>query len=495
MARPKKEQVSNICKLCNKEFFTLLSKTRQFCSGPCAQQFKGVDKTWMEKRKKTCLEKYGNEIAFKSKEVQDTYKNNLRKKYGVENPFLVPEFKEKSDNTIQERYNVPVAMMNKDIADKVSISLKNKPKDRINFVNIKWEKIVKYCEQTNLIPLFDKKTLLDNKLTFYEDNKFGFKCKLCNNTSTVSLANGYLPSCDCSDNKGYSIIEEEIYTFINKLLPKNVIQLRNKDILPNRLELDILIPELNIAFEINGIYWHSESMGKYKDYHLYKTNHCNEKNIQLIHIFDYEWIYKKPILESIIRSKLGKITNKIYARKCIIKPIIDTSVLRTFLNNNHIQGYCYSKVNLGLYYNNELVSVMTFGKNRFQKNSNQMELVRFCNKLNHMIVGGASKLFSHFVKNHLNIEEEIITFADRRFSEGNLYKQLGFVFDKNTSPSYFYWKNSNILNRMSCQKHKLNKLLPIFDNNISEYENMLANKYRRVWDCGNKKYVFKKKSD
>jgi hypothetical protein len=138
---------------------------------------------------------------------------------------------------------------------------------------------------------------------------------------------------------------------------------------------------------------------------------------------------------------------------------------------------------------------MTFGKNRFQKNSNQMELVRFCNKLNHMIVGGASKLFSHFVKNHLNIEEEIITFADRRFSEGNLYKQLGFVFDKNTSPSYFYWKNSNILNRMSCQKHKLNKLLPIFDNNISEYENMLANKYRRVWDCGNKKYVFKKKSD
>ena len=491
MARPKKEQVNNICKLesCGKQFLTVPSQVRLFCSGPCAQQYKGINKDWLEKRKKTCLDKYGNEIAFKSKEVQDKYKNNLILKYGVNNPFLVPEFKSKSNDTIMKKYNVPIAMMNKDIADKVSLKLKGKPKDRVNFVEVKWEKIEIYCKLNKLTPLFDKNYLNEHKLNIEYGNKFEFQCNLCSNKTIVSLSNGYLPSCNCSDNKGYSLIEEDIYNFLNELLPRNVIQLRNRDILPNRLELDVFVPELNIAFEINGIYWHSESMGKYKDYHLYKTECCNKKDIKLIHIFDYEWIFKKPIIESIIRSKVNKIENKIYARKCIIKEITNTKILREFLSQNHLQGYCYSKINYGLYYNDELVSVMTFGKNRFKKHSDEFELIRFCNKLNTTVVGGASKLLNYFKKNY---NENLITFADRRFSEGKLYEKLGFSFDKFTTPSYFYWKNNEILNRMSCQKHKLEKLLPIFDNKLSEYENMLINKYRRVWDCGNIRYILPK---
>ena len=243
---------------------------------------------------------------------------------------------------------------------------------------------------------------------------------------------------------------------------------------------------------MNGVYWHSESMGKYRDYHLYKTLKCIEKDIQLIHILDYEWLFKKPIIQSILSNKMGVNSNKVYARKCDLRLITDTNIIRSFLDNNHVQGYTHASTSLGLYHNNELISIMTFGKNRFKKNSNELEMVRFCNKLNTTIIGGASKLFKHFVNNYNDSGLDIISFADRRFFDGKLYEMLGFGFEKNTSPSYIYWKNNKILNRMSCQKHKLEKLLESFDPTQTEYENMLNNGFKRVWDCGNIKYVWKK---
>jgi hypothetical protein len=135
---------------------------------------------------------------------------------------------------------------------------------------------------------------------------------------------------------------------------------------------------------------------------------------------------------------------------------------------------------------------MTFSKNRFKKDSNEMEMVRFCNKLNYNIIGGASKLFSYFNKNINNKNLNIISFSDRRFFDGNLYLNLGFEFIKNTSPSYIYWKDNIILNRMSCQKHKLNKILNNFNPNKTEYMNMIDNGWRRVWDSGNGKWLFNK---
>jgi hypothetical protein len=235
-------------------------------------------------------------------------------------------------------------------------------------------------------------------------------------------------------------------------------------------------------------------MGKYKDYHLYKTEKCLEKGIELIHILDYEWLFKKHIISSILHNKLKLNTHKIAARKCVIKPINDTKILKQFLNDNHIQGYTHSSINIGLYYNEELISVMTFGKNRF-KQDNKFELLRFCNKLNYNNIGGASRLLKYF-NNNINIDKlDIITFADRRFSLGNMYEKLGFDFEYFSKPSYFYWKNTKILNRISCQKHKLKELLPIFNPDISEYENMKLNKWFRVWDCGNYKFIYRNKKD
>lgn len=493
MARPRISPIEKICKYCNNIFNELPSSKKEFCSKSCAQQYKGVNREWMEKRKKTCLEKYGNEIAFKSQQVQDKYKKNLMDKYGVNNPFELKEIREKSKKTCLEKYNVEIASQNPEVKNKISKTLKERELNRDNFINIKWEKLVKYYEDTGMEPLFDKEFLEENKVTHKYQNKFRFKCNKCSEETEVLLSNGYLPSCKCSNYKGYSLIEDEIIVFLSNYIPYDDIFLNRRDILPNRLEIDIYIPSYNLAIEINGVYWHSGSMGKYRDYHLYKTQKCEELGISLLHILDYEWLFKKNVIKSIILNRLNLAQNKIYARKCIIQPINDIKITKKFLNNNHIQGYTHSSINLGLFYNGELVSLMTFSKNRFKKDSDEWEMVRFCNKLNHNIIGSASKLFKYFNENYNLLELPIISFSDRRFFKGNLYKVLGFDFIKNTSPSYIYWKNNIILNRMSCQKHKLHKLLEKFDPQLTEYENMLKNGWKRVWDSGNSKWEYKQK--
>jgi hypothetical protein len=489
MARPKSQPKEITCKNCNKIFTDLPHSKKQFCSKPCAQQYKGKDKSWLDKRKKTCLEKYGNEIAFKSPQVQEKYKNNLIDKYGVNNPFLIDTVINKSKQTNIKRYGVEVASKNKNISKKISKSLKGREIPRQNFVDIKYKKILQYCEMTNLVPLFDEKYLLNNKINHTFKNKFKFECLKCKETTSVYLSNGYLPTCKCSNYKGYSLIEEEIIKFLYNFLDEKDILLNKRDLLSSRMEIDIYIPKLKLAIEVNGIYWHSESMGKYRDYHLYKTEQCLSQGIQLIHILDFEWVFKKPIIQSMLSNKILQNKNTVYARKCSIKEITDTSIVKDFLNENHIQGYTHASANIGLYYNNELISIMTIGKNRFKKNSNEYEMVRFCNKLNTNVVGAASKLLKYFERN-INVNKiPIISFSDRRFFTGNVYKSLGFTFVKNTFPSYFYWKNYKIKNRMSCQKHKLSKMLDTFDENLSEYENMKQNGWDRVWDCGNSKWI------
>lgn len=147
-----------------------------------------------------------------------------------------------------------------------------------------------------------------------------------------------------------------------------------------------------------------------------------------------------------------------------------------------MQGIANAKINLGLFYKGRLCAVMTFGKPRFDK-KHSWELVRYCTLFNFNIVGGASKLLKHFRDEH---EGNIITYADRRWSDGNLYRKLGFIELKPSEPGYYYVKGGNRFNRMEFQKHKLKNKLKEFNPELGEKENMAVNGYYRIWDCGNK---------
>jgi hypothetical protein len=220
-----------------------------------------------------------------------------------------------------------------------------------------------------------------------------------------------------------------------------------------------------------------------------KTESCLEKGIQLIHIWEDKWNYKQDIVKSMILNKLVKTPNKIFARKTQIKEINDNILVRNFLETNHLQGFVGSSVKLGLFYENELVSLMTIGKKRnLMKSKSQegeYELLRFCTKLNINVIGGASKLFKYFLKNYSFTE--ITTYADRSHSQGNLYETLGFEFVSKTPPNYYYVVDGVRKHRFGFRKDVLIK--EGYDVNTTEHEIMLKRKIYRIYDSGSLKFI------
>jgi hypothetical protein len=278
-----------------------------------------------------------------------------------------------------------------------------------------------------------------------------------------------------------SKIERDIQNYVESLIPIE----RNKRIFNNGMckEIDIYIPSKKIALELNGLYWHSESSGeKDRRYHIEKLNFINNEGIKLFQFYDYEWTNKKELVQSMIKSKLGLSDTKIMARKCFIKEI-DSKDEKIFLENNHIQGGVQSSKRYGLYYNEELVALLTLGKPRYNKDYD-WEILRYCNKINSNVIGGFSRLLSHFIKEIK--PKNILTYADRRYSDGGVYEKNGFKYLHDSSPNYYYFKDdSRLYHRSTFQKHKLAKLLESFNPNLTEWENMQANGYDRIWDCGN----------
>lgn len=329
-----------------------------------------------------------------------------------------------------------------------------------------------------------------------DTEKLIVKCKKCGWISEHFIYNGIgkkikdLPLCKNCEK--YSSKEEyALRHFLMNNYNKTI--LINDRLIISPLELDIYLPENKLAIEFDGLHWHSFKKdfplcrNNNKDYHKMKTIYCLEKGIQLIHIFEDEWLFKQDIVKSRLRNFLGIYDQKIYARKCQILEI-DKEISRQFQENNHIQGAVTSKVNLGLYFEDELVSLMTFSKPRFNKKYD-WELVRFCNKLNYHIPGAASKLLTFFERNYK--PRNLLSYADRRWSKGNLYEKLGFKLDHISSPDYWYVTPKYLIreSRLKYQKHKLPQLLEHFDPSKTEVQNMLENGYEQVFDCGNLVYV------
>jgi hypothetical protein len=257
----------------------------------------------------------------------------------------------------------------------------------------------------------------------------------------------------------------------------------------NGIEVDVYMPDLKIGLELDGLYWHGETQNRPQNYHLNKTQKCADVGIQLIHITDYEWIVKKPI----VISRLTTIVNKSYklpARKCTIK-ILTQYERKQFFNSTHIQGDVGSSVAYGLIHCGEVVAAMSFGRPRYNK-SYQWELLRLSSKLNTTVVGGASKLLTHFMRIHTPIN--LVSYSDRRWSVGNVYKQLGFKWQHNATPNFFYFKGNytqtGMQSRLKFQKFKLPSIFGDIDMTKTAWQIMQDCGYDRYWDCGNGVWVY-----
>jgi len=308
----------------------------------------------------------------------------------------------------------------------------------------------------------------------------------CTSYASLQKRPGYGFNRYCKDHTNYNYSskkENEIYDFIkehyNGIIYKNYRKLGK--------ELDIYIPKLKLGIEFNGLYWHSEKNIPDKYHHYKKFKFFKEKNINVITIWEDQWKYKKDIVKSIILYAINKINKKIDARKCIIKNV-KNSDKKYFLDNNHIQGNCNSSINIGLFYKDELICLMAFGKKRMilnsKSNDTEYELLRFCSKINTVVRGGATKLFNYFIKNFN--PSEIISYSNLDIGEGDLYKILKFKKVNYCKPNYWWSDLDKRYHRSGFMKHILVK--EGYDSNKTEAEIMNERGYLRIWGVGNVKW-------
>jgi hypothetical protein len=404
-----------------------------------------------------------------SQENRDRAKNTSLSKFGVDNPAKSQIVKEKIRNTFLERYGV----------DNISKLLSTKNKiDETHFLRYGRRRASQAHISQDVIELKNNPELMRH---WFND----LKMPVSEIADTLGVNHSQL-CVHFKENLGIDItrhcvstVERQVQEFLRGLDLGQII-CNTRDIIAPK-EIDIYIPERNLAFEINGLAWHCELRGKNKNYHLDKTQRCANRGIRLIHILDTEWMQRKDLVCSRITSILGMNT-KIPARKCSVRALssLETS---QFLGANHIQGHCQSQIRLGLDYQGQLVAVMTFGRSRYNKNVS-WELLRYCTNQKVNVVGGAGKLFKHFVMNH--DPAQVISYCDLRWNTGGLYQKLGFEFSHDSGPNYWYTKSYRGLeSRIKYQKHRLKNILENFDPNKTEWDNMVANGYDRFWDCGN----------
>lgn len=285
-----------------------------------------------------------------------------------------------------------------------------------------------------------------------------------------------------------SLFQKEIYDFIKNIFPDAINNDRKilKDI---NKELDIYIPSKKVAIECNGLYWHREDIVSKNDA-LIKLNTCTQKGIRLITIFEDEFEESKELVLEKISHILGcNSSEKLYARKCVVKEV-PAGEKNMFLNKYHIQGTCCSSINLGLYYLDELVAVMTFAKPRCgigqnKNRKNKIELTRFATTNKYRVIGGFSKLISYFIKKY--VCDEIYSYGDLRWLDinNNVYIKNGFILDHVNEPNYWYFFGKKRYHRFGFRKDAIkNKFPEIYDKNLTEFEMMDHTKYKRIWDCG-----------
>ena len=420
----------------------------KYCSVKCSTNN-------IETRNKTKItnnKKYGVSCVLKNNSIKDRIKNTNINKYGVDNPS-------KNINIINKIKGI------KKNRELINWSVKlNKPDIFIKYLDNDTLEVHNYCPTHN--PFIIKRQTLYGR---YHRQGLDNICPEC------------IPI-----NENISNIENDIRFFV-----ENELNIRTEKIILNSKEIDIYLSDHKLGIEFNGLYYHSDKF-KDKNYHLIKTELCEKEGIQLLHVFEDEWVNKKDIVKSIIKSKLGIIGEKIFARKCAIREISDNKTIKNFLETNHLQGFIGSNVKIGLFYDDDLVSLMTFGMkrvalgNRIGKN-NEYEMFRFCNKLNTQVIGGASKLLKYFIKNYR--PKLILTFADRRYSDGKLYQKLGFEPIGYTKPNYYYFNPNNTIKKFHRFGFRKNVLVEEgFDPNKTEHEIMLERGYLRIYDSGNIKF-------
>lgn len=309
--------------------------------------------------------------------------------------------------------------------------------------------------------------------------KLVFRCKDCQleqlKNMTMLVRNPeFCNKCTPKESVG----QLEVYSFVKNMFPDAT--LSDKTI-PGVTEVDVHVPSKSFGIEYNGLWWHSEDAGKDIKYHQNKTDSCRKQNIQLLHVYEDEWKYKRSIVESMIRHRLGVTPTRLGARDCQLK-ILSTLERKTFFDNNHLDGDTQSKISFGLFYQNNLVSAISLRKPFHTKWKEYIEIGRFSNKLNTSVSGAFSKLNSaaySWAKE--NGYKGIMSYVDDRLGIGDSYTRTGFNKVSTTAPT-FYW--TDLERRFNRFKFRADKERNMTERNVAEEAGVI-----KIYGCKNHVFV------
>ena len=357
-----------------------------------------------------------------------------------------------------------------------------------------------------LIDPEQKKLALDHKVL---PRRISILCSSCGKPTDVLLTNiinmktqqqkrlGFCKKCSHQT----SLQEKEIKDFLLSIgLSDSQIYTNTRKVIKNKetniyRELDFYIPDYNLAIEYNGSYYHSEHK-KPKDYHSEKFYLCEEKGIRLISIFEMDWFSSKDKLKDLIKYAILP-KKRIPARKCNISHVSKQTAY-SFYNQYHIQNKSsLAKINLGLYYNNELISVMGFGSSSFHNrnhNEGDYELHRFVTKTGYTVVGGASKLLKYFEEEYK--PKFLLSYSWNDWFDGKLYQILGFTLDRKVPSDYYWYLNGECLDKRKCRLRFLQSEYPALyqealDKQASNKEDYVMESLGavKIYRSGSKRWV------
>lgn len=437
------ETTPSICS-CGKQtkFDSVSSGFRKYCSVACSMRNFNTENNTIRNKNRSILYKESISDKLELCAAEYTKEENLKTILEVAKEFNVTENALKkylSENKLIVFGDIKKKRQNKKMAD-------------------------------NFPELFDKSYFEQNKTK--NSKMLAKELGLSSNTLCVYARKNNIPF---TNQQGTSSAEFELEEFFGLVkIERNT----RKIIAP--YEIDLYLPEYKLGIEYNGAYWHSEEKGKDKHYHITKQKLAEQHNIKLIQFFDFEWENRKEQIKGYFNSLIGKNIIPIYGRKTIVREISKIDSVK-FIDQHHIHGAINAKYNYGLFFEDELVSVLTLSKSRFTKKYD-FEVIRFCTKIGFRIIGGLSK-FIKFIKTNLEFNT-IVSYSHRRLFSGESFIKAGFVLSHKTDPGYF-WANkytSNILPRYKTQKHKLN-------TNLTETQYMTSKDYVKVWDCGQLVFV------
>ena len=423
----------------------------------------------MKRKAETNIERYGSKTPAQNKDIRQKMVDTTMKNYGVPHSQMSSVVKQKTrKNNLQQYGNESFTLSN---------HFNNKRNQTYAEVyNGRYPNQIHITEEVHEI-LSSKQHLkiLNETLNIVEiADKLKVSC---------ALVSRFFHKHDMSFKKHYnnSIPESQLQEFCNSL---NVTTILNDRVLVCPKELDIVFPDHKIAIEFCGLYWHSDAHARItKSYHLDKLKQCEAKGYKLLTFFEDEWYDRPDVVKSLISHNLNLNQNdKIYARTCSVNMETSQQQRDLFFNTFHIQGKGSGSITHSLFHKDVMVACMTL-----IQHPSYLEINRYATS--RTVVGGFSKLLKSIINKYNPVE--IMTFADRRYSTGNLYSKTGFELVTTSNPSYFYIFRKQRYHRQHFMKEKLHQKLKSYDSSLTEHENVDNHNVHRIWDCGQLKFVWK----